>query len=847
MRVILFLLLLFFCHLIYAQVEISSGFYHTIVNCGGEAYFVAGRNNSNQLGFETEEEIVNTFTSLNPFGEMESIKAGYMDFSVALSKKGEVFVFGKKEDGISGRGIEVNDTLSMLRVFDMQPGNGYLDSVVQVEVASNAICALLKTGEVVTWGSNRDNLLGANQKNITHSSLPLYVQCKKGGAIQRMKGIKKITAGFLGFYALDSLGYVWGWGHNFSDLYYYANKYKTGIADTLKSIVDISACGEFCLFLSSSGDVYGTNEFRGSVGLDDTVTYKQYIPARYPSRIPLDSLGQRFLSGVVSISAGFSHSVAVVDFENEQIVYAWGDDKFFNAINWNRGGQLALQTDTLMQSIFPLEIARFKKKSTQTLLKAGATAGLTYLVFEDRGVLKVKVAGANIYGKLGLGDEADRYAFEELSGGYCRFQCPFANLGNDRIFCEPFVEELSIPYNSDSILYDIFWYRNDSLLEGEKSNVLLVRDSGAYMVAITDTTRACALSSSRIYVSSKKPDFRWTDKFTCDDTLHFYIQGTVHCRWHFTQKSDSVLGYSSLISVAKNDIEDFEDPLYRLWVKTDGCQRMPVTRGVYNDCFGCSDDTLLNSLVKENCTELSVEGTQTEWYLDLKNPMPYWIGDTVPITVGLKNYLRKNNAGWKMYVSDVDLTCLKKTDTVSLKECEKPYIVSGRVFDAHNNPIESVIYLYYLDDTSAVIYTDVASTNSNGEYSFKTGDGLKKIKAVAKQDTSVYIYFGNKQTFEGAFALNVIASFKSIDLTYDTQVGITESGLSYMLDGNFIIVNSPYDESFELRIIALDGRLLDRYINTEIIDIATMHRGMYIVQTVGNNVVCSELVYFNKY
>jgi len=842
-----YIVLLIFSVQVFSQVTISSGLEHTILNCGGESFFVAGRNNYGQLGVESEDDVVLEYTSLNPGMQMTSIKVGYVDFSVGLTNKGEVMVWGRKIHGVSGTGAETSDNYTMEKVVDMYSSDKFLDSVVQIEVASNVVCALLSNGKVVTWGSNKDYLLGANMKNAAFSAIPVYVKCKTGGVIKELKGIKKIAAGFLGIYALDSLGYVWGWGPNFHDYYNYANKYqlKFGTTDTLKNIVDISACGEFCLMLSNTGNVYGTNEYRGSVGLKDEGIYKSYVSSRYPSRMPFDSSENVFLSNVISISAGFSHSVAVVDLEDEQVVYAWGDDKFYNATNWSRGGQLVLGHDSLLQSIYPVEIARFKKKSPRTLLKASAVAGYTYLTVEERGVLKVEIAGANPYGKLGIGTEDDVNSFQQLSGGYCRFKCPFANLGNDRIFCEPFNEILSIPY--DSIVYDISWYINDSIIDNTNNEpyAISVSDTGMYKVLITDTTRTCDISSSQIYVNSKAPDFNWLDKFTYEDTLYYYVQGETDCQWFKTRTSDSILSKENVVAIEKSEIEDIDSYKYYLWVKTSGCQRMPIARSVYDGYQTCGQ-TFVDTLVKDNCDKLYASAKNIEWFIHKDDPIPFWIGDTLRISSRLKSNFSLKDTAWTVYAKEIRATCDVRPKEVNLTECKKPFKISGSVRDIDHSPVESWIYLYYLDNLSdSIIYIDSVSTDFFGLYDIRSASGPKKMKAIAKKDTVFQIFLGNKTSFDKSFSINVETSISSLDLTFDKKVGIGTSELSYIQSNDVIILNT--NTTFvKARIISIDGRVIKETSDESVIDIADLIQGAYILQVISENTAVSNIFFKSK-
>ena len=151
---------------------------------------------------------------------------------------------------------------------------------------------------------------------------------------------------------------------------------------SLHNIISISASPLHSLFLDSNGKVFscGYNVF-GQLGLNHTDHTS--IPTLIPN-----------LENIVAISAGWSHSLCL-DFDG--FVWVFGLNKY---------GQLGLN-----DNIDRLKPVRIEDLPTIRKISAGHIGDYT-IMLDHRGA--VWVCGYNYCGRLGLGNELDRYKPDEI-------------------------------------------------------------------------------------------------------------------------------------------------------------------------------------------------------------------------------------------------------------------------------------------------------------------------------------------------------------------------------------------------------------------------------------------------
>ncbi|MDR1604324.1 MAG: S8 family serine peptidase [Gracilibacteraceae bacterium] len=170
-------------------------------------------------------------------------------------------------------------------------------------------------------------------------------------------------------------GSVWSWGAtDFGQTG--QNSYKQvdniGRVRGLTDIIDISASGKHSLALKADGTVWAWGDnARGQIG-NGTSTIYNGVP------VPVQVTG---LQGVTAISAGSSHSLAVIDGE----VWAWGS---------NSHNELGISTSSFYSST-PIHVTDL---TNIVYVEAGAAASLA---IDESG--NVYAWGYNYYGQLGNG------------------------------------------------------------------------------------------------------------------------------------------------------------------------------------------------------------------------------------------------------------------------------------------------------------------------------------------------------------------------------------------------------------------------------------------------------------
>jgi alpha-tubulin suppressor-like RCC1 family protein len=157
---------------------------------------------------------------------------------------------------------------SLVQVLGVN-GTGYLSDVTDITGGGLHTLALKNDGTVLAWGYNYSGQLGIG--STTESYIPFPVE------VAGLTGIVSVVAGASGDHslALKSDGTVWAWGSN------------------------------------SDGQ------------LGDGTTTNRPAPVQVAGQ---GTEGTGFLTGIVSISAGYRHSLAI---KSDGTVWAWGDNDIY--------------------------------------------------------------------------------------------------------------------------------------------------------------------------------------------------------------------------------------------------------------------------------------------------------------------------------------------------------------------------------------------------------------------------------------------------------------------------------------------------------------------------------------
>lgn len=334
--------------------SVSGGFgYHTCALLTTGAVKCWGNNQYGQLGSTTNSGTLNPNNSPLDVQTLSSgvvaIATGFYH-SCALLDTGAVKCWGSNRYGQLG---------STTNSGTNNPNNSPLDvqtlssGVVAITAGMRHTCALLDTGAMKCWGENGYGQLGSttNSGNFNPNNTPLDVQTLSSG-------VKAITAGMYQTCALMTTGAVKCWGFNqYGQL---GSTTNSGTANPNNSPLDvqtlssgvavIKAGREHVCAVLDTGAVkcWGFNYYGQLGSTTNSGTYN-------PNNSPLAT--QTLSSGVVTITGGQNHSCALL---STGAVKCWG---------LNRWGQLGSTTNsgTMNANNSPLDV--------QTL-GAGTTAGI---------------------------------------------------------------------------------------------------------------------------------------------------------------------------------------------------------------------------------------------------------------------------------------------------------------------------------------------------------------------------------------------------------------------------------------------------------------------------------------
>ncbi|HEX3565501.1 MAG TPA: IPT/TIG domain-containing protein, partial [Acidimicrobiales bacterium] len=278
--------------------------------------FAFGLNNYGQLGNGTK---TNASSPVPVTGLPQATQvAGGSNHSVALSSDGHVYAFGLNSTGQLGNGTTTSAT-TPTEVKGVG-GTGFLSGVSAVAAGNNHSVALGTDGHVYTWGYNTYGQLGNG--TTTTTATPVEVEGPGGSGF--LSDVVAIAAGNSFTVAVTAGGHVYAWGYNGSGQLGNGTTTITttpteveGIGGTgfLSGIVAVAAGNSHTVALGADGHAYafGVNS-SGQLGIGSTTAKSTPVEVEGPG-------GTGFLSGLVAVAAGFSHSLALTQGGN---VYAFG-------------------------------------------------------------------------------------------------------------------------------------------------------------------------------------------------------------------------------------------------------------------------------------------------------------------------------------------------------------------------------------------------------------------------------------------------------------------------------------------------------------------------------------------
>lgn len=316
--------------------------------------------------------------------------------TVMVNEKGNVFTWGDNSYGQLGTGSFMTEE-SPVKV------EGVTD-VIAVATGAYHTMALTANGNVYTWGRNTYGQLGNNCIGIVNSP----------ARIEGIPPVKSISAGAFHSLAIGLDGKLYGWGNNTDgQLGGVKSEHVVNESDEIlgkrvltpaqiipSDVAFVSGGGNFTICIKNDGFVYawGNNDY-GQLG-DGT---------NESSRDPVKVTN---IESAVQISAGFKHSLAVIEDEGNHRLFSWGD---------NSAGQLGLENiqneNEFVKS--PREVKLNSRDTSGTILISLIDASYfnslaTVPDQPDAGTRRerdsVYVWGNNSYGQLGIGNMPSQYA-----------------------------------------------------------------------------------------------------------------------------------------------------------------------------------------------------------------------------------------------------------------------------------------------------------------------------------------------------------------------------------------------------------------------------------------------------
>lgn len=309
-------------------VDISAGLTHSLALLSDGTVWAWGHNNTGQFGDGTTESRAIPVQVKGPGGngyltDIVIIKSHTgQQFSLVLGEDGTPWTWGYNSLGQLGQNHSLIKEIYPVQVKG-PGGDNLLTGLKAVASGTYHAMGLHHDGNVWSWGSNSNGQLGDGTKE----SKPFPVQVIGPEGIGALKNVVAISAGTYHSLALLADGTVWAWGDNghgqlgVSTIPFSYTPVQVGSTEGtfLSDVTAISAGGQFSLALKADGSVWawGQNEY-GQLG-DNTKTNRSF-----PAQV-LDPIGEGFLSGIIEISAGKSHCLAL---RNDGTVWTWGQNSY---------------------------------------------------------------------------------------------------------------------------------------------------------------------------------------------------------------------------------------------------------------------------------------------------------------------------------------------------------------------------------------------------------------------------------------------------------------------------------------------------------------------------------------
>ncbi|NDI34413.1 RCC1 domain-containing protein [Chengkuizengella sediminis] len=185
----------------------ASSEYSLALDGNGEVW-TWGRNDYGQLGDGTTKSKSNPVSVLvddegNKLSNITAIVAG-VEHNLALDGEGKVWSWGRNNKGQLGVDPSLGHSKVALMVEE-------LNNIQAIAIGHEYSLALDDNGEVWSWGRNEDGQLGDGTLEDKFTPVPVLVD-NEGN---KLSNISAISAGYNHSLAMDDDGKIWAWGGNY--------------------------------------------------------------------------------------------------------------------------------------------------------------------------------------------------------------------------------------------------------------------------------------------------------------------------------------------------------------------------------------------------------------------------------------------------------------------------------------------------------------------------------------------------------------------------------------------------------------------------------------------------------
>ena len=413
---------------------------------------ITGYNSKNGL---KAKAIVNVYRNQEGAITVPIVGQGYGN-TITLKEDGTVWATGKNDYGQLGVGDTTNRNTSVQVKIDE---NTYLENVKKIDVTDDTTIALTKTGEVYAWGKNENGELGVGDK--TYRGYATRVKGIDGNGY--LENIIDVANGEGNSYAIDKNGNVYGWGYggyNQIDDTTTSKVYPTKMSDCTDAI-SVSAGDCFMAFIQANSNscVRGYNRYgqRGNgttadtptgtcivgndinkicAGNDSTLIIKEDGTVWTSGRNQYGELGVGDTSNRTSFTKLTLEDGTEIKAKygelNANITTILGKDGKVYATGYNGYGQLSNGTTTSSTKLKPMLNEDGTEVTDAILIKTGEMSDAdrnTGIVRKDG---TVWVSGDNTYGQIGNSGNTSATYLSKMGDGFLNYPEKVITVGVDK-------------------------------------------------------------------------------------------------------------------------------------------------------------------------------------------------------------------------------------------------------------------------------------------------------------------------------------------------------------------------------------------------------------------------------